>query len=211
MTRLLLCLAVAIACCTSGYLPAIAAARQEEPARAPSQIPDIETFMQIGSASRPHLTRDGQTLYFSTSMTGTSQLYRLTEEGWPYQLTFFPNGTGYYNFSHDERTVAVTAVPGGTERYQIYLLDAETGAARQVTHEPDVRFFVPAFSRDDRKIYFGANLDSAADFHIYEQDVGTGARRAIYRADGWNAVGDISSDGRFLLIWHATSSLSNDL
>ena len=210
MIRLPLCLAVLSVLCVRAEPPAAAVTPPGAAVKVPAQIPDIETFMQIGSASSPYLTEDGR-LYFTTSMTGTSQLYRLTGEGWPYQLTFFPNGIGYTSFSHDERTVAVTAVPGGTELYQVYLLDAMTGAARQITAEPDVRFHVPLFSLDDRKIYFGANLDSPADFHIYEQDLASGARRAIHQASGWNAVIDISSDGRSLLIYHATSSLDDDL
>ncbi len=189
----------------------LAEGRSDRTVRPPARIPDIETFMQIGSAGSPTLTRDGETLFFTTSITGTSQLYRLTEEGWPYQLTFFPNGIRGTQLSNDERTLAVTAVPGGTERYQIHLLDAETGALEQITEEPQVRFTTPIFSRDDALIYFAANADNPADFYVYEQDLATGTRRIVYKREGWNGVGDISKDGRYLLLYRATSSLDNDL
>lgn len=207
MIRPLLFSVITIALLCSGAVgPDVAGGKDR-----PSKVPDIETFMQIGACTSPMLTKDGETLFFTTSLTGTRQLYRLTEEGWPYQLTFFPNGIGNLNLSHDQKTMAVTAVPGGTERYQIYMLDVETGALHQVTNEPSVRFAVPIFSLDDKKIYYGANLDSPADFYIYEQDLETGERTAIYEKEGWNAVGDISRDGRYLLLWNATSSLNNDL
>ena len=144
-------------------------------------LPGIETFMQIGAASNPTLTRDGRTLFFTSSMTGTSQLYRLTPEGWPYQLTFFPNGVSGYNLSNDGRAIAVTAAPGGTELYQIFLLDAVTGLTRQLTKDEKARFGVPLFAPDDRKIYFSGNPDSPTDFTIYEQDLSTGSRRVVYR------------------------------
>jgi dipeptidyl aminopeptidase/acylaminoacyl peptidase len=179
--------------------------------RVPAQLPQIETFMQIGAAARPALTKDGGTLFFTSSMTGTTQLYRLTEDGWPYQLTFFPNGISGYNLSHDERTIAATADVGGTERYQIYLLDAVSGLLRQVTDDGDARFGLPLFSLDDRKIYFSGNPDSPADFFIYEQDLSSGLRKAIFRREGLNGVGDMSDDGRFLLLYHSNSNTDNDL
>ncbi|MDM7915502.1 MAG: hypothetical protein QUU85_09605, partial [Candidatus Eisenbacteria bacterium] len=139
----------------------------------PASLPDIETFLQIGAASNPEITRDGSRLFFVTSQTGTAQVYRLTDEGWPYQLTFFPNGIGDYTVSPDGRTIAVTAATGGSERYQIYLLDAESGLARPATQQPEARFGLPVFSPDGRTIYFAGNPDSPADFHIYAQDVST--------------------------------------
>jgi dipeptidyl aminopeptidase/acylaminoacyl peptidase len=177
----------------------------------PKDLPGIETFMQIGAASNPTLTRDGKTLFFTTSMTGTSQLYRLTPEGWPYQLTFFPNGVSGFNLSNDERAIAVTAAVGGTELYQIFLLDAETGLTRQVTSDSEARFSVPLFSPDDRKIYYSGNPDSPTDFYIYEQDLSSGSRRTVYQEKGLNAIGDMTEDGRFLLLYHTISNTDNDL
>ncbi|MBD3162857.1 MAG: prolyl oligopeptidase family serine peptidase [Candidatus Latescibacteria bacterium] len=178
---------------------------------APERVPDIETFMKIGACGQPILTRDGERLYFSTSLSGTRQLYRLTDEGWPYQLTFFPNGIGYVNLSNDESFFMVTAARGGDEQYQIYRVDARTGALEPITRRPETRFTVPLFSPDDRTIYFSANLDNPAEFYVYEQDLQTGARRAIVTREGWNGVTDISRDGRYLLLYHATSSLDNNL
>jgi dipeptidyl aminopeptidase/acylaminoacyl peptidase len=179
------------------------------PAR--EDLPGIETFMQIGAASSPSLTRDGQTLFFTSSMTGTSQLYRLTPEGWPYQLTFFPNGVSGYNLSNDGRAIAVTAAPGGTELYQIFLLDAVTGLTRQLTKDEKARFGVPLFAPDGRKIYFSGNPDSPTDFTIYEQDLSSGSRRIVYRQEGLNALGDLTDDGKYLLLYHTISNTDNDL
>ena len=177
----------------------------------PKDLPGIETFMQIGAATNPTLTHDGETLFFTSSMTGTSQLYRLTPEGWPYQLTFFPNGVSGYNLSNGERTIAVTAAVGGTERYQIFLLDAESGLTRQITSNSDARFSVPLFSPDDRRIYYSGNPDSPTDFYIYEQDLSSGSRRIVHQREGLNAVADLTEDGRFLLLYHTNSNTDNDL
>ncbi len=203
MRRLLLVFSAAFVLCG----PEVSVADQALPAR----IPDIETFMQIGSATTPKLTRDGQTLYFTTAVTGTRQLYRLTPEGWPYQLTFFPSGISGINLSRDEKRIAVTAAPDGNERYQIYLLDAVTGLLTPVVADPKARFGTPSFGPDDRKIYFSGNPDSPADFYLYEQDMESGVRRIVYKREGLNSVIDIAEDGKTLLIAHATSNTDNDI
>jgi dipeptidyl aminopeptidase/acylaminoacyl peptidase len=177
----------------------------------PARIPDIETFMQIGSATTPLLTRDGQTLYFTTAVTGTRQLYRLTPEGWPYQLTFFPSGISGINLSRDEKRIAVTAAPDGNERYQIYMLDAITGLLTPTVTDSEARFGTPSFGPEDRKIYFSGNPDSPADFYLYEQDMESGVRRTVYKREGMNSVVDIAEDGKTLLIAHATSNTDNDI
>jgi dipeptidyl aminopeptidase/acylaminoacyl peptidase len=180
----------------------------------PSMTPDIETFMQIGAASNPMLTRDGSVLLFTTSQTGTRQLYRLTPEGWPYQLTFFPSGMSSYNLSRDERRIGVTAALGGNEEYQIYTCDPMTGLTSRVTDQPGARFGIPIFSPDGSKMYFSGNADSVADFYIYEQDVLVSAaksRRILWGPKGQNGLLDMSEDGRWLLISHATSNANNDL
>jgi len=50
-------------------------------------IPDIEIYMQIGSAGSPYISPDGRTVYFTTWLTGVTQLYRVNAEGgWPLTL-----------------------------------------------------------------------------------------------------------------------------
>jgi dipeptidyl aminopeptidase/acylaminoacyl peptidase len=204
---LVLCACLALAPVPAMAVPALAAGTAPLPAR----VPDIDTFMQIGAATTPILTRDGTTLYFTTATTGTRQLYRLTPEGWPYQLTFFPSGVSGINLSRDEKRIAVTAAPDGTERYQIYMLDALTGLRTQVVDEPQARLSTPDFGPGDRKIYFSGNPDSPADFYIYEQDLETGVRRIVYRREGLNSLTDITGDGKTLLVAHTTSNTDNDL
>jgi dipeptidyl aminopeptidase/acylaminoacyl peptidase len=177
----------------------------------PADIPDVERFMQIGAATRPWLSPDGETLLFTSAMTGTTQLYQLLESGWPYQLTFFPNGLAGYNVDPGGRTIAATASVGGTERNQIYLIDVATGQTSRITTEDEVRFGLPVFSPDGRRIYFGANLENPKDVFVYEQDLGTGRRRIVYDQQGMNGVMDMAADGRHLLVWHANSSSDTDL
>lgn len=175
------------------------------------RIPDIETFMQIGAATSPWISQDGERLYFTTSTTGTRQLFRITPEGWPYQLTFFPSGISEFVPSPDERSIAVTAAPDGTERYQIFLIDSMTGLQRAITDEKERRFSPPVFAPDGRTIYYSANLDDPAEFYVYSQDLETGDRKLVYQNDSINSPGDISDDGRFLLLYHTISNTKNDL
>ena len=195
---------LALVLCLSG-------GRRGGAAIAPAEIPDIETFMRIGAAGSPLITPDGTGLFFTTSQTGTRQLYRLTTEGVPHQLTFFPSGIGAFNLSRDDRWIALQSAPDGNEQYQLYLCDARTGSTRPITNDPTARFGFPVFSPDGREIYFGGNPDSAGSFYIYEQDMDSGARRVLFKPRGWSGVSDVSEDGRWLLVGHATTGAGNDL
>ncbi len=174
-------------------------------------VPDIETFMQIGYADSPRLTQDGKTLFFQTGFTGVDQLYRLDTSGWPYQLTFLPDGIMFYSLSTDGKKAIVGAAKGGDEQAQLFLLDTKTGQIAQLTDKPEVRHGSPTWSPDNQKIYFFNNQTNLKDFHIYSLDLKTKKQDKVFEFEGWNSVADISDDGKYLLISHYPSNVNNDI
>jgi len=103
-------------------------------------IPDIETFMQIGYCASPAISEDGREIFFTSNMSGVSQLYRLTEEGWPYQLTLLPDGIDFYTISSDGEFAIVGASTGGSEQSQLHWVHGKTGRTRVLTSKPEVRY-----------------------------------------------------------------------
>ncbi|MGB2696831.1 MAG: prolyl oligopeptidase family serine peptidase, partial [Candidatus Zixiibacteriota bacterium] len=174
-------------------------------------VPDIETFMQIGYAESPRLTKDGKILFFETGFTGVDQLYRLDESGWPYQLTFLPDGIMFYSLSPDGKKAIVGAARGGNEQAQLFLLDTKTGQIAQLTDKPEIRHGSPTWSPDNQKIYFFNNETNLKDFHIYSLDLKTRKKEKVFEFEGWNSVADISDDGRYLLVYHFPSNVNNDI
>jgi dipeptidyl aminopeptidase/acylaminoacyl peptidase len=174
-------------------------------------VPNVQTFMLIGACSGGHRSPSTGELFFVNSISGESQLYRLNEKGWPYRLTFFPDGINGYVMSDDGTKIIVLAAPGGNERRQIYLLDPVTGRIKALTDMPDVRFGSVIWAPDNKTIYYYSTQENLKDFYIYSMNVETGESKLIKELEGINDVLDITKDGRFLLIQTWPKNVDNDL
>ena len=176
------------------------------------RIPDIETYMQIGSASEPYISPDGKMVYFTTWLTGVTQLYRVDREGgWPFQLTFFKDGIDFYLLSPDCNRAIIGASVGGSEQAQFYLVETTTGSMTQLTDVKEANFGSPEWSPDGSVIAFRSNEVNGRDFYIYVMDVETRERELIVEKEGYHFVGDWSDDGRYILIYHLVSNTNYDL
>lgn len=175
-------------------------------------MPDIETFMQIGGVGSPLISPDGKIIYFKTGFTGVNQIYRVTEDNlYPYQLTFFKEGVGYYKLSPDGKWIAFLADKGGNEQYQLFLMDAKTGRVKQLTDEQKARFGYPVWSPKSDKIYFKANIENPKNFDIYKLDLKTGNRKLIMSSDGYFGPDYVSEDGKLLLCYEYMSNTNSNL
>jgi dipeptidyl aminopeptidase/acylaminoacyl peptidase len=190
--------------------PAMAADVRQNDFFKGAYIPDIEVFMQIGYVTHAAISDDGRRIFFSLSYTNASQLFRMTDGGWPYQLTSFEDGISWYTLSHDSYYAIVGAAVGGDENAQLYLLDTETGRIKRLTDMPDVRFGSVVWSYDDKTIYFYSNLGNLRDFNIYKMDLPDGEIEPVQEKEGWNGPAEISPDGKYLTTYHAVTSRDND-
>ncbi|UCE66012.1 MAG: S9 family peptidase [Candidatus Zixiibacteriota bacterium] len=174
-------------------------------------IPDIQTFMLIGDCSAGHVSPVTGELFFKTSISGEPQLYRINQHGWPYRLTYFPDGIGNYVMSDDGSKIIVLAAPGGNERRQMYLLDPESGRIKALTNLPDVRFGSVIWAPDNKTIYYYSTEMNLKDFNIYSMNVETGQSKLVREMEGINDVLDVTKDGRYLLIQTWPKNVDNDL
>jgi len=174
-------------------------------------IPDIETFMQIGYCASPAVSEDGREIFFTSNMSGVSQLYRLTKEGWPYQLTLFPDGIDFYTISPNGQFAIVGASTGGSEQSQLHWVDGRTGRAKVLTNKPEVRYGTIVIGPDKSHIYYRSNERNGRDFDIYAMNLSTAEETVIAELEGANAVEDITNDGKTLLLSHWTSNYNSDL
>jgi len=173
-------------------------------------VPDISTFMQIGWSTNGSISPDGKTILFSTSYTDAQQLFRLTEEGWPYQLTMFEDGIDWYSPSHDFKYAILGASAGGNEDAQLYLIDIETGRLKQLTDSPEVRYGVPVWAWDGVTIYFRSNKSNGRDFEIWKMNILNGEEILVQGKPGYNGPADISEDGKRLLTYSYSSNVDNN-
>ncbi len=174
-------------------------------------IPDIETFMQIGANSNPRASDDGKVICFSSSMSGVSQVYKLTPSGWPEQLTYFPDGVSFYALGEDGRWMIAGAAWGGSEETNLHLVEVATGRTEPLTDVKDVQVADPLWSKDGTKVYYRSNETNGKDFHIFELDIVTRAKRPVLEQEGYNTPYIISRDGQLLIVGQFPSNVDSDL
>lgn len=174
-------------------------------------IPDIETFMQIGAASDPAISSDGSRVFFNTFMSGVDQVYEILPSGWPYQLTVFVDGIDFYVPSYSGDYMIVGASIGGSEQSDFYLLDANTGSVSTFKAAEGVRHGSPVWSPDEKYVYFRSNQENGTDFFIYRISLEDKRVTKISSMQGWNNATYISPDGNKLLMTHFYSNVDTDL
>jgi dipeptidyl aminopeptidase/acylaminoacyl peptidase len=174
-------------------------------------VPPIETFMQIGSATSPQITQDGDMVFFRTSMSGVDQVYKFLPSGWPYQLTVFEDGIDFYKASRSGEGIVIGASAGGSEQSDLYLLDPETGVISTLKAAEDIRHAAPVWSPDGDHLYFSSNEDNPRFFFIYRMRMEDGAIERIWDKEAWSSVDDVSLDGKKLLVAQYYTNVNNDL
>lgn len=174
-------------------------------------IPDIETFLQIGSNGSPQVAQEGAVICFTSPMSGVTQVYRLRDNGWPEQLTFFPDGVDFYTMSQNGQWIIAGAAWGGSEETNLHLVEVATGRTEPLTDVKDVQIADPLWSYDNTKIYYRTNEANGKDFHIYEMDIVTRDKRPILAQEGYHSPQIISKDGQWLVVGKYPSNVDSDL
>lgn len=174
-------------------------------------IPDIETFLQIGSNGSPQVAQDGAVICFTSPMSGVTQVYRLRDNGWPEQLTFFPDGVDFYTMSQSGQWIIAGAAWGGSEETNLHLVEVATGRTEPLTDVKDVQIADPLWSYDNTKVYYRTNEANGKDFHIYEMDIVTRDKRPILAQEGYFSPQIISKDGQWLVVGKYPSNVDSDL
>jgi len=206
----LILLAVTMVSCTSQQEETVA--EVESLLSKGKYIPDIGTFLQIGRNTPAGYSWDGKDVYFTSGMSGASQVYRLTEERWPYQLTTFEDGIDFFRLSHNGQMAIVGASVGGSEQSQLYLMNPETGRVIQLTHFDDIQMGSVVWAKDNKSVFYRSNEANGRDFFLYRMDVSTGDSKMIFgEVPGYNTIGEISQDGNLMVILNLTSNVNDDL
>jgi dipeptidyl aminopeptidase/acylaminoacyl peptidase len=178
-------------------------------------VPDIATFLNIGACGPAGNSWDGKDIYFTSGMSGASQVYRLTEDAWPLQLTTFEDGTDFFILSYGGGMAIVGASTGGDENAQLYLMDTKTGRLVKLTDQPKVQFGSVTWTRDDKNVFFRCNEENGKDFFIYKMNIADGKFAKVFgdtaHVRGSNAIADLSVDGTKMIVANYTSNVNNDL
>ncbi|MGC8763757.1 MAG: hypothetical protein ACP5VN_09025 [Acidobacteriota bacterium] len=182
-------------------------ARYAPPPLPPELARKIQGLMDLRSPGLGQVSPDGSRLFFTWSVTGSSQIWRLDgPDRFPVQLTGGEDRTTLAGLSPDGRTLFVQRDFSGEENPGLYTLSAEGGPLAPVQHLKGVQTFFQFVSEDGRWLYFTANDRRPDAYALYRQELETGRRELLLDEPGLWHVADHRPGGRLLLV-KATGSL----
>ena len=155
----------------------------------------------------------GARLYFGWRITGTSQVFRLSEpKGFPVQLTGGEDATSVEAVTPDGRWLILSRDAGDEENPGLFLQSADGGPLKTIQKTPKVQTFLDFVSEDGREIWFHANDVEPDSYAIYRYDVASGKKTLVFGEKGLWSVADHAGKGadpRLLLV-KATGSFSTE-
>jgi Tol biopolymer transport system component len=82
--------------------------------------------LNISNSNNPIISPDGQTVYFTSSLTEKPQLMKITEDNnFPIQVTFRKDGIKSPKMSPDGKWMIFLDDKDGNEYFQLYLLEVK--------------------------------------------------------------------------------------
>ena len=151
----------------------------------------IQQALDVRSPSLGLLSPDGKRLFFTWTVTGVSQIWRLDGPNrFPVQMTGGEDRTSLSDITPDGKWLVVSRDHGGQEDPGLYLQPAEGGPLRVVQHQPKSRAFYAFTSPDSRYIYFSANDREPASYAFYRWDTTTGKKELLFGEPGLWFVAD---------------------
>ncbi len=141
--------------------------------------PDIVRFLNVGSATAPSLSPDGQQLAFRSSLSGQPQLWVTgTGSAWPSQLTFGESVT-FHQWSPAGDWIIYGTDRGGDEQEGFYLITPDGQLERELLAPADTYRVFGGFTRDGRQIAY-AEYNSVSDgFDIYLLEIESGESKRV--------------------------------
>ncbi len=173
----------------------------------------IEQYLNIRGAGSPQFSYDDSKIYFTQSVTGTSQIWMLDKPaGWPMQVTFFKERISAYYANPKRDLILVESDVGGSEYDQFYLIKGSGTSVEMLTdNKPKVLYGFGRWSDDGSYFTYYSNERSPYFYDIYVYNVESKKSERVYSSDHSNYPSALSSDGNYMVITRSYKSNDNDL
>ncbi|MCL2449140.1 MAG: S9 family peptidase, partial [Polyangiaceae bacterium] len=161
----------------------------------------IEALIDVRAPGIGRLSPDGKALYFSWTVTGIGQIWKIDGPGrFPQQLTGGEDNTALAGITPDGRTLVIERDRKGEENPGLYLQPAGGGPLEPIQHVRGVQTLFEAISSDSRFVYFTANDRKPDAYVVYRYDLAHHRKEVAFdREEGLWHVSDVRDDGRLLL------------
>lgn len=178
-----------------------------------SQQYSIQQYLNIRGAGGPRFSCDDKKIYFSQSVTGTSQIWSLDKPaGWPMQVTFFEDRVSGYAVNPKRDLILVEKDAGGSEYDQFFLMDGNGSGIEMLTdNKPKVLNGFGSWADDGSFFTYYSNERSPTFYDIYIYNVDKKSKEMIFSSDHSNYPSRISPDGSKMIITRSYKTNDNDL
>lgn len=174
----------------------------------PEQSRRIQAMLDVRAPGAGALTPDGKRMFFTWSVTGTQQIWRLEGPmGFPVQLTGGEDTTTLAGMTPDGKTLFISRDSNGEENPGLYMASPDGGPLKVIQHKPKVQTFLDFVADDGKTILYRANDRKADQFVIYRYDLATQKSDVVFDQPGLFSVAD-EKGGKLLLEKEVGSNMS---
>jgi dipeptidyl aminopeptidase/acylaminoacyl peptidase len=192
-----------------GSVSAEVLAKFAPPVIPPNVSSRIQALLDVRSPGTGFVSADGKRLFFSWTVTGTRQVWRLDgPQRFPVQLTGGEDRTFPEAIAPDGSFLLVSRDHGGDEDSGLYWQAPEGGALHLIQKLPHVQTFAQFISDDSRYVYYRANDVKPDSYAVYRWEKSTGAKEKVFGEDGLWSVLDHRPDGKLLLVKELGSAVT---
>jgi dipeptidyl aminopeptidase/acylaminoacyl peptidase len=203
------------------YLPSdIPAPEPAELDLAGAACQSIARFLNIQSVAGAHLSPDGRTMIYRTSVTGLPQLWRVQPEaagaeGYPEQLTF-GNRVQFADYSPRGDWIAYGTDRAGDERTQFFLLSPDGRQERELTPADGAFRNWGGWSPRGNRIAYSSTERDGRNFDIWIRDIDPAGRpvgepRMVMEGAGNLNIAAWRPDGEAVVLSQGRGEADNDL
>ncbi len=185
-----------------------------EPVLGPEQVAySLKRYLSIKSAYSPEFSPDDKRIAYLSDVTGVPQIWMtgLSGERVTQQMTLEDERVGFLSYASKSERIAFGVDRGGSERFQIHVLEQEGDSVVKLTDEPNVIHNWGDWSPDESAITFSSNARSQEYFDVYVQDLHDRSTELVYKYDGNAYPVTWSPDGSKILFEVTHTPFDHDL
>src|SRR5436190_9027576 len=171
----------------------------------------LQQYMAIKRSNDPRFEPDGDRLTFASNASGDWQLWVTPTSRWePRQVTHLAGGVVAL-WSPAGKSLLAMADRNGDQKFQLYLLDVESGETTLVTHEPDAQHRLGGWMPDGKSFFYTSNARDPRYIDCYVMDAATLQAERVFDGGGILHAITGSHDGRSLLVESIHSNVDSDI
>jgi dipeptidyl aminopeptidase/acylaminoacyl peptidase len=165
-------------------------------------------MLDVRSPGAGMLTPDGKQLFFTWTITGMRQVWRIDgPQRFPQQLTGGEDPTTIADITPDGKWLVVQRDRKGEEYPGLYLLPPQGGALIPISHRERVQTTYQFTTADSKWVYFRANDRKADTYSIYRYSIADRKVETVFDQEGIWSVADHLDTRKLLLVKEVGSNM----